>query len=57
MIRITGILLVVVAIVAVLWTGSGSPTCVAAQSPRHHHASVVRIERCAAAGVRTLTHR
>jgi hypothetical protein len=57
MIRITGVLLVAMAIAVVLWTGSGSPTCVAAQSPHHHHASIVRVERCAAAGLRTLTHR
>ncbi|WP_216896386.1 hypothetical protein [Nocardia alni] len=57
MIRVTGFLLVVTAIVAVLWTGSGSPTCVAAQSPRHHHSSVVRVERCVEGGLRALTHR
>ncbi len=40
-----------------LCTGSGSATCAAADSPDHHRTSVVRVERCAAAGFRTLVRR
>jgi hypothetical protein len=52
------VVLTVAALMAIaLCAGSGSATCAAAGSPHHHRTSVVRVERCAAAGFRTLVDR
>lgn len=51
------VLAILAAIVASLWCGSGSSCCAAADPVRHHRTSVVRVERCAAAGVRSLVNR
>ncbi|MBY8858363.1 hypothetical protein K7711_17925 [Nocardia sp. CA2R105] len=52
------LVLVILAVIgACLWAGSGSASCTATQSGHHHRTSVVRVERCAAAGFRSLVHR
>ncbi|MGF6886183.1 hypothetical protein ABIA39_000150 [Nocardia sp. GAS34] len=52
------VVLTVAALMAIaLCAGSGSATCAAAGSPHHHRTSVVRVERCAAAGFRSLVDR
>ncbi|WP_067890871.1 hypothetical protein [Nocardia vaccinii] len=55
---LSALVLVVLAVVAAcLWAGSRSASCTAAETGRHHRTSVVRVERCAAAGFKTLVHR
>ncbi|WP_067665239.1 hypothetical protein [Nocardia miyunensis] len=50
------VLVVLAVIAACLWAGSGSSSCTATQTGHQHRTSVVRVERCAAAGFRSLVH-
>lgn len=55
---LSALVLVVLAVVATcLWAGSRSASCTAVESGGHHRTSVVRVERCAAAGFKSLVHR
>ncbi|MQY20766.1 hypothetical protein [Nocardia macrotermitis] len=51
------VLVILAVIVACLWAGSRTSSCTATQNTHHHRTSVVRVERCAAAGFRSLVRR